>query len=449
MNDNDELYNNDDNPLGKEDPDGVEPAVERENKLPRIMHHKEKYALLNAIALCQAPGGIDSPFAKGIGNASYLFWRKHVFNRAIADLSEDSDFEFDPLEIFGSVKYFSPLYSWVWNQKKQLAEFYSEHNHTGETPFIFSGQRGLMEARSKAFKDNWAVRNGAVSGRGHGGKGKRKAARALVNSRSRPNATSEGSANSAGNDECQVRKDNSPPSSAWSASDARIQEDNEDGTESGGGGGGGGGGIGVGCGVRAREAIGNDDNDDVDNNNYFSVLSENAHKLSPLSTSPVPPRMGPAYGSSTMPGGSCGGGGGVVGKSECHDHGQTPKWPDETPERSDGAQRWSEGASKWKPGFDENHVVKVQESGEERPRTIQDSNSAPPQRLGNNSGQARPYGGGGSGSSSGRDSSASDKIAAAEQNRLAAVLLADLMKQGNPNVTHDMIYAVARKAILD
>ena len=95
--------------------------------------------------------------AKGTSNSSYIFWRDNILAPVVNELAEDAGYTGDAKALFGTIQYFTPIYNWVRNQKKQLGEFYAEHNHTGKESFDFSGHPGLMEARSKAFKNNRAM----------------------------------------------------------------------------------------------------------------------------------------------------------------------------------------------------------------------------------------------------------------------------------------------------
>ena len=87
------------------------------------------------------------------GRAKYEFWRENILTPVVKDLEGDNDYRGDARELFGSIRYFTAIYNWVRNQKKQLVDFYANPDRSGKDDFDFSGQTALMEARRKAFKD--------------------------------------------------------------------------------------------------------------------------------------------------------------------------------------------------------------------------------------------------------------------------------------------------------
>lgn len=166
------------------------------------------------------------------GKAKYEFWSENILAPVVDDLEGDTEYRGNARELFGSIRYFTAIYNWVRNQKKQLGDFYSDPDRSGKDAFDFSGQTALMEARRRAFKDTLPTTAGGgkgASGKGKGassriskqpsgngkeapekgkGKGKRKAASATPASfpRQTPNNLSGNPVEKAGGDEGLVRK---------------------------------------------------------------------------------------------------------------------------------------------------------------------------------------------------------------------------------------------------
>ena len=86
------------------------------------------------------------------GRAKYEFWKANILAPVIDDLEGDKEYRGNARELFGSIRYFTAVYNWVRNQKKQLGDFYANPDRSGKDYFDFSGQTALMEARRKAFK---------------------------------------------------------------------------------------------------------------------------------------------------------------------------------------------------------------------------------------------------------------------------------------------------------
>ena len=125
----------------------------------------------NAICLPTRP----RPFTRGQsfitkGKAKYEFWSENILAPVVNDLEEDAEYRGNARELFGSIRYFTAIYNWVRNQKKQLGDFYSDPGRSGKDAFDFSGQTALMEARRRAFKDTLSTTTGG--GKGAPGKGK-------------------------------------------------------------------------------------------------------------------------------------------------------------------------------------------------------------------------------------------------------------------------------------
>lgn len=109
------------------------------------------------------------------GKAKYEFWSENILTPVVDDLEGDSEYRGNARELFGSIRYFTAIYNWVRNQKKQLGDFYSDPGRSGKDAFDFSGQTALMEARRRAFKDTLPTTTGGgkeAAGKGKGGPGK-------------------------------------------------------------------------------------------------------------------------------------------------------------------------------------------------------------------------------------------------------------------------------------
>ncbi|CAM9141947.1 unnamed protein product [Laminaria digitata] len=163
--------------LKKAGPGVNEAAVERFDRFPRMLQDKEKCALLRAIERCPEPENVASFLTKG--KAKYEFWRANILTAVVTDLEGDKEYRGNARELFGSIQYFTAIYNWVRNQKKQLEDFYSNPNRSGKDDFDFSGQTALMEARRRAFKDRIPTAVGGkkeASGKGKKAPGKSKEA---------------------------------------------------------------------------------------------------------------------------------------------------------------------------------------------------------------------------------------------------------------------------------